>query len=117
MNRRRLVTVLLVLGVVALFAVPLALDRGRSDYTGTDSRATAVIEQSDPGYRPWFSSVFTPTSKEVESGLFALQAALGGGVLGYALGRLRGRRSAENRSAGNHSAANHSAGKAPEESP
>jgi len=29
-NRRTLVTVLLVLGVVALFAVPLALDRGRS---------------------------------------------------------------------------------------
>ena len=36
--------------------------------------------------------MFSPGSSEVESGLFALQAALGGGVLGYALGRLRSRR-------------------------
>jgi cobalt/nickel transport protein len=93
--RRHLTTALLVLAVVALFAVPLALDGGRSDFAGSDSRATEVIEQSDPGYQPWFSSVFSPSSKEVESGLFALQAALGGGVLGYALGRLRGRRAAE----------------------
>ncbi|MGY1689284.1 energy-coupling factor ABC transporter substrate-binding protein [Geodermatophilus sp. SYSU D01105] len=90
MNRRHVVTALLVLGVVALVAVPLVLHVGNSEFGGTDGRATELIEES--GYSPWFESVFSPGSSELESGLFALQAAAGAGVLGYVLGRLHGRR-------------------------
>ena len=93
MTRSRLVTALLVLGVLALVALPLVLDGGTSEFAGTDATAAEIAEEQ--GAQPWFESVFSPSSAAVESGLFALQAALGGGVLGFVLGRLRGRRLAE----------------------
>lgn len=62
--------------------------RAGADFGGTDNSATDAIDAT--GYVPWWQSWFKP-GPAVESGLFALQAALGAGVLGYAIGWLRAR--------------------------
>lgn len=90
MTRSRLVTVALVVVLVALVALPLLL--GSGDFGGTDDAASHLVESSQPGYTPWFDNLFHP-SGEVESGLFAMQAAIGGAVLGYVIGWYRGRKS------------------------
>lgn len=79
----------LLLIAVALVAAPMVL-KLPGDYTGTDDAARQAI--AEHGYEPWFESLWSPPSKEIESLLFALQAAAGAGVLGYVLGRIHGRR-------------------------
>jgi cobalt/nickel transport protein len=88
-SRFSLTNWLLVLGVVVLAAVPLLFIGSTTEFGGADGMAVERIDAS--GYQPWFAPLFNP-SPEVASGLFALQAAIGGGVLGYVLGVARGRR-------------------------
>lgn len=86
----------LVAVIVAIFAFSFSMAPAPADgeegFGGTDSAVTAILEEQ--GVEPWFSPIFEPGSGEIESGLFALQAALGGAVLGFALGQLRGRAAA-----------------------
>lgn len=83
-------TVLLLLAVALLTALPLWLVRDSDSDTelfgGSDMQGQQAIGQLAPDYQPWFESILTPPGKEVESLLFALQAALGAGIIGYWLG-------------------------------
>ncbi|GAA5115910.1 energy-coupling factor ABC transporter substrate-binding protein [Pseudonocardia adelaidensis] len=88
MSRFSLVNWLLVVGVVLLAAVPLVIGSD-TEFAGADGVAVERIDESD--YRPWFAPLFAP-SPETASGLFAMQAAIGGGVLGYVFGVARTRR-------------------------
>lgn len=94
--KRQTKTNLGLLAVVVLLAVgPLALGAGdhrKDPFTGSDSQGQTAINQLEPAYKPWFAPLFRPPSKEVESALFALQAAIGAGVLAYCVGLRRGRR-------------------------
>lgn len=87
------VVVLLMAILVAIFALSFSLAptaaEGEEAFGGTDSVVTKVLEEQ--GVEPWFTPIFQADSGEVESGLFALQAALGACVLGFALGNLYGR--------------------------
>lgn len=83
---------LLLLLVVLISVVPLYLARG-AEFGGADGQAEEAITEINPGYEPWFSSLYEPPSGEIESLLFALQAALGAGFIAYYLGLKKGRAS------------------------
>lgn len=78
--------------VIILFVAPLVIYQGYGEdegyFGGSDDQAGDAIEET--GYEPWFSSIWEPPSGEIESLLFALQAAIGALIIGYAFGYWRG---------------------------
>lgn len=81
-------TVILLLLVLAIIIVPLVVQKG-AEFGGADGEAESVITEINPNYEPWFSSIIEPASGEIESLLFASQAALGAGIVGYYIGATR----------------------------
>lgn len=82
---------LLVLAVALVVGSALIGDRrDGAEFSGSDGQAMEAVAAIQPDYRPWFGAIWEPPP-EIASGLFALQAALGAGVLGYYLGYRRGR--------------------------
>lgn len=81
---------LLIIGVVLLAFGPLLVLQGK-EFGATDSNFTAAIEKDHPDYKPWFKPVIKDSGTEVQTFLFAAQAGVGAGVLGYILGLYRGR--------------------------
>ncbi len=87
--------ILLLLAVALLVALPLwlvekpgpdAAGQPAEIFAGADNKARDLIGEIAPAYRPWFEPILEPASGEISSLLFALQAALGAGFIGYYLG-------------------------------
>ena len=79
--------VILSIFVIVLAVLPLVMLKD-AEFSGADSLAETSISEINPDYKPWFSSIYEPESGEIESLLFAVQAAIGAGVVGFVLGRI-----------------------------
>lgn len=90
------VVVALLLVVIGLAIAPILLIHD-TEFGGADAAAEAAIVEIAPDYEPWFAPLFEPPGSETESLLFALQAGLGAGVIGYFFGWQHGRRQRRDR--------------------
>lgn len=79
--------ILLALLSLAVAVVCLKIGAGRGALEGADGIAMDYISSSNKAYQPWFESIWTPPSSEIESALFALQTAIGGSIIGYYIGK------------------------------
>ncbi|WP_292731786.1 energy-coupling factor ABC transporter substrate-binding protein [Methanoculleus sp.] len=87
-----LAVVALIIVFAAVFLIQDATIRasGEEAWGGADGEAADLIEAS--GYEPWAEPFWAPPSGEVESLLFALQAAIGAVIIGYVFGYWQGSR-------------------------
>jgi cobalt/nickel transport protein len=89
---------LLVLTILLIFAVQFFYMSAttNSEYGGADDKPAGVIDQITGGtYKPIAKPIWEPPSAEIESLLFALQAAIGAGILGYFFGYYRAKKNHE----------------------
>jgi cobalt/nickel transport protein len=91
MHRDIILLVLVVLIAVAPMVIYSGLGEDEGYFSGTDNVASGIVE--DTGFEPSPIILWEPPSGEIESLLFAVQAAIGGIILGYFLGLWRGQAS------------------------
>ncbi|MDD3856450.1 MAG: energy-coupling factor ABC transporter substrate-binding protein [Methanoculleus sp.] len=82
--------IIIVFAAVFLFQDAAIRASGEEAWGGADGAAADLIESS--GYEPWIGPFWEPPSGEIESLLFALQAAIGAIVIGYIFGYWKGSR-------------------------
>ncbi|MHB1349802.1 MAG: energy-coupling factor ABC transporter substrate-binding protein [Desulfobacteraceae bacterium] len=109
---KRYQNLVMMIAVVMLVAIPLLMVQKPAPgqdgkeieiFSGADGQAKELIGKIVPDYKPWATSLMEPPSGEIESLLFALQAALGAGFIGYWYGsaatRAKMRRETNNKAA------------------
>lgn len=88
-NAKLVLVLLLIAIIIAIFPLLIITD---SEFAGADGLAEEIIAEISPDYEPWASSLIEPPGGETESLLFALQAAIGAGILSFGFGYLIARK-------------------------
>ncbi len=92
MNKKTVITILVLLLICVGIAVYPLLINEDSDFGGADGAAEEAILEIDPDYEPWAESLIELPGGETESLLFCLQAAIGAIVIGFGFGYLVARK-------------------------
>lgn len=103
MKKTTLTVIVLILLCVVIAVVPLLIIRD-SEFGGADGQAEEVITEINPDYEPWAESPIELPGGETESLLFALQAAIGAGIIGFGFGYLIARKRFRKTDAGDEAA-------------
>ena len=77
-------TVIMLLIIIGLVAFPLLFESKAVSAPSSDDQGPAWILST--GYIPWVHPLWEPPNSDMEAGLFALQAAIGAGIMGYVFG-------------------------------
>jgi ABC-type cobalt transport system, periplasmic component len=91
-NKKKWPIVLILLIMCVIIAIVPLFIINDSEFGGADGKAEELIETISPEYSPWADSIVELPGGETESLLFCLQAALGGGLLGYGFGFFKARK-------------------------
>lgn len=90
--------IVLLIIVAIIFIIPFFIYNGMGEdqgyFGGSDDSGSTYIEEHNPTYKTWANVVWEPPSGEIESLLFALQAAIGGIIFGYVFGMYNTQRKA-----------------------
>lgn len=82
---------ILIVAVIIITIIPLVMVKN-TEFGGADGAAEEMITELQPNYEPWFNSIWEPPGGETESLLFALQAAIGAGIIAYYFGYQKGKK-------------------------
>lgn len=91
---------LIVIAILLIFTAQFIYISSTTDaeYGGADDMPEEVIGEITGGsFKPIAEPIWEPPSGEIESLLFALQAAIGAGVIGYFFGYYRAKKNYENK--------------------